>query len=88
MRMDFVLHIIAGALAATRPDAAAVIQGAADTYAIAPPDPARIMAGTLGDDRARELRAWGAGTDWDQALAYTLAQATQALSEVRSGSPA
>ena len=30
--MGFVLHIIAGALAATQPEAAAMIQGAAEAY--------------------------------------------------------
>jgi hypothetical protein len=38
----------------------------------------------LGDERVRELRARGADMDWDQAVAYTLTQATQALSELRS----
>jgi hypothetical protein len=84
MRMGFVLHIIAGALAATRPDAAAIIQGAAETYAVAPPGPARAMTKALGDERARELRARGADMDWDQALAYTLTQATEAFDELES----
>ena len=39
------------------------------------------MTASLGDERARELRARGADMDWDQALAYTLTQTTQALSE-------
>jgi hypothetical protein len=36
-----------------------------------------------GDERARELRARGADMDWDQAVAYTLAQATEALGELQ-----
>jgi len=91
MRMGMVLHIIAGALAATRPDAAAIIQGAAGTYAVAPPRSTRLISsvvtGTLGEERARELRARGVDMDWDQALAYTLTQATQALSELESATP-
>jgi predicted ATPase/class 3 adenylate cyclase len=84
MRMGFVLHIIAGTLATTRPDAAAIIQGAAETYAVAPPGPAQVMKKTLGDERARELRVRGADMDWDQALAYTLTQTTQALNQLQS----
>jgi predicted ATPase/class 3 adenylate cyclase len=84
MRMGFVLHIIAGVLAATRPDAAVIIQGAAETYAVPPPGPARVITEALGGERARELRARGADMDWDQALAFTLTQATQALSELES----
>jgi len=38
----------------------------------------------LGEERTRELRARGAGMDWDQAVAYTLTQTTQALSELQS----
>ena len=84
VRVGFVLHMIAGALAATRPDAAAIIQGAAGTYVVAPPYNAQLISGVteaLGDERARELRARGTDMDWDQALAYTLTQITQALSE-------
>ena len=44
-----------------------------------------IVTEALGEERARELRARGAGMDWDQALAYTLTQATQALDEPGSG---
>jgi len=39
---------------------------------------------TLGEERARELRARGADMGWDHAVAYTLAEATQALSEPES----
>jgi hypothetical protein len=89
MRMGMVLHIIAAALAAIRPDAAAIIQGAAETYAVAPPGPARVMSlmvtEALDEERARGLRARGADMDWDQALAYTLTQTTQALDELESG---
>jgi hypothetical protein len=35
-------------------------------------------------NRGRELRAQGANMDWDQALAYTLTQATQALNDLES----
>ena len=43
-----------------------------------------VWSVTAARERARELRARGAGMDWDQAVAYTLTQATQALSELRS----
>jgi predicted ATPase/class 3 adenylate cyclase len=86
-RMGFVLHIIAAALAATRLEAAAIIQGAAETH-VGEPERAQlissIVTAALGEERARELRARGADMDWDQALAYTLTQATQALSEPQS----
>jgi hypothetical protein len=84
LRLGMVLHMIAGALAGTRPDAAAIIQGAAEAHvaesartALSSPDP----AAALGDERARELRARGADMDWDQAVAYALAQTTQAVTE-------
>jgi predicted ATPase/class 3 adenylate cyclase len=87
-RMGFALHIIAAALAATRPDAAAIIYGAAETHVGQPARTAElissIVTAALGEERARELRARGADMDWDQALAYTLTQATQALSELQS----
>jgi len=88
LRMGQVLYLIAGTLAAIRPEAAAIIQGAAGTYAVAAPYPAQLITSTvtpaLGAERARELRARGADMDWDQALAYTLTQATQALTELQS----
>ena len=88
LRMALILGMIAGALLTTRPDAAAIIQGAAETCV--PESPASapfslIVTEALGEERARELRARGAGMDWDQALAYTLTQATQALDEPGSG---
>ena len=43
------------------------------------------MTQALGEERARELRARGAGMDWDQAVAYTLTQTSEALSELPSG---
>jgi len=43
-----------------------------------------IVTETLGEERTRELRASGANMDWDQALAYTLTQTTQALGELQS----
>jgi hypothetical protein len=88
--MGPVLHIISGALAATQPEAAAMIQGAAEAYASAElPNFARlislIVTEALGEERARELRARGADMDWDHAVAYTLTQTTQALNEPLSG---
>jgi hypothetical protein len=83
-----VFHMIAGALAATQPEAAAIIEGAAKTYTVEPPNFARpislIVTEALGEERARELRARGADMDWDQALAYTLSQTAQALHEPQS----
>jgi len=87
IRMALVLYMIAGALLATRPDVAAIIQGAAETYVAESPKFALLtstVAASLGEERARELRARGADMDWDQALAYTLTQTTQALSEPES----
>jgi hypothetical protein len=85
--MALVLYMVAGALLATRPDAAAIIQGAAQTYVVESPKFALIgstVAASLGEERARELRARGAAMDWDQALAYALTQATQALNDLES----
>jgi hypothetical protein len=45
------------------------------------------VAAALGEERARELRARGADMDWDQAVAYTLTQTTQALGELKSAPP-
>jgi len=63
-RMGIVFHRIAGALATTRPDAAAIIQGAAETNVVqAPIFASRInsaVTAALGEERARELRAHGA----------------------------
>jgi hypothetical protein len=42
-----------------------------------------IVTEALGEERA--LRARGADIDWDQAVSYTLAQTTQALNELKSG---
>ena len=71
--MGITLHMIAGTLATTQPEAAAIIRGAAEAYVaelpiLAPFD--LIVTETLGDERARELRARGADMDWDQAIAY------------------
>jgi hypothetical protein len=85
--MALVLYMIAGALLTTRPDAAAIIQGAAEAYVVESPKFAllgSIVTASLGEERGRELRAQGAGMDWDQAVAYTLTQATEALSELQS----
>jgi predicted ATPase/class 3 adenylate cyclase len=88
VRMGTCLNIIAGALTTTRPEAAAIILGAAETYQVEPPKSAQLISltvtQTLGEDRARELRAQGTDMDWDQAVAYTLAQTTQALSKLQS----
>jgi hypothetical protein len=87
--MGWVLQVIAGTLAATQPEAAAIIQGAAEAYVAESPTFAQlismIVTEALGEERARELRARGADMDWDQAVAYTLAQTTQALNELKSG---
>jgi predicted ATPase/class 3 adenylate cyclase len=87
-RVGLVFYIIAAALAATRPEAAAIIQGTAETHVGQPARTAQRISSTvaaaLGAERARELRARGAGMDWDQALAYTLTQISQALSELES----
>jgi len=83
--------MIAATLAAARPEAAAIIQGAAQTYAAGPPLFTQLISSivteALGEEHARELRARGAGMDWDQAVAYTLTQTTQALSELQSATP-
>jgi predicted ATPase/class 3 adenylate cyclase len=91
LRMRMVLYFIAGALATTRPDAAAIIQGAVETYMTESPVIAPLISSTvtkaLGDERVRGLRGRGADMDWDQALAYTLTQASQALGELQSETP-
>jgi predicted ATPase/class 3 adenylate cyclase len=88
LRMGTILNIIAGALTTTRPEAAAIILGAAETYVVESPKSAQlislIVTQTLGEERAQELRARGADMDWDQAVTYTLTQTTQALSELES----
>ncbi|MET0521589.1 MAG: DUF4062 domain-containing protein, partial [Jiangellaceae bacterium] len=82
------LYMIAGALAPTQPEAAAMIQGAAEASLGASPTMAQliglIVTEALGEERAQELRARGADMDWDQAIAYTLAQTAQALDELQS----
>jgi hypothetical protein len=83
--MGLILHFIAGALADTRPEAAAIIQGAAEANVAQAPmfvlASSSIVTEAIGDPRAKELRACGAVMEWDQALAYTLAQTTQALNQ-------
>jgi hypothetical protein len=87
--MGMTLHVIAGALAAIQPEAAAIIQGAAEAYVAESPNFAQpismIVTEALGEERARELRARGAEMGWDEAVAYTLTQTTQALNELKSG---
>ena len=86
--MGIILHMIADVLSETRPAAAAIIHGAADAYAVAPPNPAAparpAVPTAVDQERARELRARGADMDWDQIIAYTLTQTIQALSELES----
>src|SRR5262245_58316731 len=74
IRVGLVLYIIAGALVTTRPEAAAIIQGAAEAYvgesATLVQPISSIVTETLGDQRARELRARelrarGADMSWD-----------------------
>jgi hypothetical protein len=76
-----VLQTIAGTLAATQPDAAAIILGAAEVYPVAPSHPPQLVSASvtaaLGEEHNRDLLA--RCMDWDQAIAYTLAQTTQAL---------
>ena len=86
--MGFILYMIAYSLAATRPDAAAIILGAAEAHTVAAERIVQLVSSaltaSLGEEPARELRARGADMDWDQALAYTLTQTSQALSELQS----
>ena len=88
LRMAIVFYIIAGAFTTTRPEAAAIILGAAEPYVAESPKSAQlislIVTQALGEEPARELRARGADMGWDQAIAYTLTQATQALNELES----
>lgn len=90
LRLGITLHMIAGALAATQPAAAAIILGAAEAHVIdsvaTTPLITSTVAAALGEERAREQRARGAEMDWEQALAYSLAQTAEALEESRSGS--
>ena len=84
--MGITLHTIAGTLAGTRPDAAAIILGAAEAHVLEWARTAQLInstvAAALGEERARELRARGADMNWDEAVAYTLTQTAQALSEL------
>jgi predicted ATPase len=87
IRMALVLYMTAGALLTSRPDAAAIIHGAAETYVVESPKFAMLssaVTASLGEERARQLRARGADMDWDQVLTYTVTQATQALDELQS----
>jgi hypothetical protein len=87
LRMGLILHMIAGALAATRPEAAAIILAAAEAHVIESEETAQlinsVVTSALGDERAGELRARGAAMDWDQAIGYALSQTTQALSDLQ-----
>jgi hypothetical protein len=91
-RMSLIMHMIAGTLADTRPEAAAIILGASEGYSKAPLPPRQLVTASataaFGEERTRELHARGAGLDWDQAVAYTLTQAAAALEELQPGIPA
>jgi hypothetical protein len=89
LRMGLVLYMLAPALITIRPEAAAIILGAAQAHTVGPAERiVQLISSTvteaLGEERARALRARGADMDWDQALAYTLTQTTQALGELQS----
>jgi hypothetical protein len=88
LAMGIILHMIADALSETRPDPAAIIHGAADAYAVAPPNrsgPSSAAApASLDQERAQALRARGANMHWNEVTAFTLTQVTQALEELRS----
>ena len=66
-----------------------MIQGASKAYMAESPTIARlfslIVTEALGEERTRELRSRCAEMDWDQAVAYTLTQTTQALDELKFG---
>jgi len=85
LRMGISLHMLAGALAPTRPEAAAIILGAAEAHVIRSEETAALtmstVAASLGEERAGELRARGADTEWDWVVAYTVTQTTQALED-------
>jgi hypothetical protein len=61
--VGFTLHMIAGTLAATQPEVAAIIQGAAEATMAESPTIAllisSILTEALGEERRRELRARG-----------------------------
>jgi predicted ATPase/class 3 adenylate cyclase/tetratricopeptide (TPR) repeat protein len=90
IRLGLILHMIAGVLAATRPDASAIIQGAAQAHAVGPAERiaqvSSYLVTVLGEEHAQELLAQGAGMDWDQVIAYTLTQVTEALGGLQSES--
>jgi hypothetical protein len=79
--MGFVLHMIASALATTRPAPAAIIRGAAEANVLTPPSLNRPIA--LGDERLHELSRRGLEMDWDEAITYTLTEAAQALDHLQ-----
>ena len=91
-RMSLIMHMIAGTLADTRPEAAAIILGASESYSKAPLPPRQLVTASattaFGEEHTRELHAHGASLDWDQAIAYTLTQAAAALEEIQPGTPA
>jgi predicted ATPase/class 3 adenylate cyclase len=90
LRIGITLYMLAGVLAPTDPEAAGIILGAAEAHVFESAETAgpimSTVAASLGDDRARELRARGADTAWDRAVAYTIARTTQALEETPYGS--
>jgi hypothetical protein len=74
--MSFVLLAIAGTLATTKPEAAAMIQGAAGAHVAESPIIARlfslIVTENPGEEGTRELRDRGAEMYRDQPVTYTL----------------
>jgi hypothetical protein len=86
--MSITLHMIAGTLAATELEAAAIILGAPEAHVIESAQTAQLITSTVaavdGEERTRELRARGADMDWDHAVAYTLTQITQASMNSKS----
>jgi predicted ATPase/DNA-binding CsgD family transcriptional regulator len=86
--MGLILHMIADALSETRPDPAATIHGATDAYAAAPPNRSRprrpAAPSSLDQEPAQALRARGANMHWNEVIAFTLTQVTQALNELQS----
>jgi len=84
LRMGLTFLMIAGTLAATQPDAAAIILGAVEAHLFESGTITQLISSALGEERARKLRARGKDMDWDQAIAYTLTQVTQALNELQS----
>jgi predicted ATPase/class 3 adenylate cyclase len=86
--MGITLQKIAGALAASKPDAAAIVLGAAEAYVIESSKVVlRVRAAVetaLTEEDYAALHARGARMEWDAAVDFALAQATQALVELEA----